>query len=119
MISCDSVNSDQQNLLDREVQAEVLALLDSGLMFGVGAAPVCASMSDKGDHSWRRTAEFPCELPHCNQDQQRKLHEESKFASFVGHICRWAHCLHCSSWAENPATSFIWWLEEVVSDLNM
>ena len=114
VVSYDIIHSSSEDLLKPVVQDEVLSLIDSGAILGVGAAPVCSSMSRAITPSWRSAAE-PYGIVGLTQAQQKKVSEGNEFAKFVAKVC--AACLRRSIpfWVENPVASFLWWIPEVVS----
>ena len=114
VVSYDIIHGSSEDLLKPVVQDEVLSLIDSGAILGVGAAPVCSSMSRAITPSWRSAAE-PYGIVGLTQAQQKKVSEGNEFAKFVAKVC--AACLRRSIpfWVENPVASFLWWIPEVVS----
>ena len=117
VISYDIINDSSQNLLDLSVQSEILSLVKSGWVVGLGAAPVCSSMSRAITPSWR-SSDFPYGYPWLREDQLRKVTEGNEFAQFAAKVCRVCIEKSIPFWCENPATSFIWWLPEMRSLLD-
>ena len=111
VLTYDIKDSQVQNLLDPMVQEEVKMLIRDGSAIGVGAAPVCSSMSRAITPAWR-TAALPHGLPGLLPHQQYKVDQGNMFASFVAEIAQLCIDLHVPFWIENPWASFLWYLPE-------
>ena len=109
VISYDIKDSTEQDLLSPRVQAEVKQLIESGSIVGVGAAPVCASMSRAITPAWRSSA-FPEGLPGLLLHQQVKVDQGNEFGRFVAEIAELCLELQLPFWIENPWASYLWYL---------
>ena len=85
-MSYDILQHASQDLLDPETQAGVIMLIESGMVLGLGAAPVCSSMSRAITPSWRSAAE-PYGIQGLTETQQRKVDDGKVFAKFVSRVC--------------------------------
>ena len=109
VLSYDIVNSEDQDLLSSKVQREIFRTIEGKAFVGIGAAPVCASMSHAITPAWRTTSE-PQGVQGLTCSQQAKVDAGNAFAQFVssvGELC-WKYTI--PFWCENPGLSFLWWM---------
>ena len=99
--------------IDPDVQDEIRELVRSGSVLGVGAAPVCASLSRAITPAWRSTS-FPAGIPGLLPHQQLKVDQGNSFAAFVAEIAQLCLDLRLPFWIESPWASFIWSLPSVL-----
>ena len=113
VLTYDIKDSPEQDLLDCDVQEEVKSLVANGSVIGLGAAPVCSSLSRAITPPWRSPSHphgIPGLLPH----QQAKVDQGNQFAKFVGEIAQLCLDQNIPFWIENPWASFIWNLPELL-----
>ena len=113
VLTYDIKDSTEQDLLDPEVQDEVKTLLTNGSAIGVGAAPVCSSMSRAITPAWRSPT-FPQGIPGLLPHQQVKVDQGNQFGKLVAEVAHLCLELHIPFWIENPWASFMWSLPELL-----
>ena len=106
VLTYDIKGSSEQDLLDPDVQDEIRELVRSGSVLGVGAAPVCTSLSRTITPAWRSTS-FPTGIPGLLPHQQLKVDQGNSFAAFVAEIAQLCLDLRLPFWIEKPWASFI------------
>ena len=99
VITFDFCHEEGQDLLLPEVQQVVFDLIQSGAVWGVGAAPECCSFS---------RAVCPEGLPGLSARMQEKVSRGNCHAAFVLKVLLLAVDLDLAYWLENPDGSFLW-----------
>ncbi|CAE7720841.1 unnamed protein product, partial [Symbiodinium necroappetens] len=89
------------------LQEFILDLLSSGAFFGVGAAPVCSSMSRAVRPAVRSTA-WPQGLPNCRPAMRERVADGNNHADFTAAVAAASLATKTAFWVENPACSFLW-----------
>ena len=89
-------------------------LIKSHSILGVGAAPVCSSLSRAITPPWR-SREFPEGLPGLPVHQQVKVDQGNSFAAFVAEVAQLCIEFRLPFWIDNPWASFLWSLPELVA----
>ena len=89
------------------LQEFLLDLLTSGAFFGVGAAPVCSSMSRAVRPAVRSTA-WPQGLPNCRPAMQERVADGNNHANFTAAVAAASLASKTAFWVENPTCSFLW-----------
>ena len=112
VLSYDIVNSPEQDLLKPEVQREIYDLITRRAVVGIGAAPVCASMSRAITPPWRSTAQ-PEGVQGLTATQQAKLDAGNQFAEFIAKLGLTCIEYQLPFWCENPWLSFLWWIPSI------
>ena len=113
VLTYDIKDSAEQDLLDPEVQEEIKNLLKNGSVLGLGAAPVCSSLSRAITPAWRSSI-FPEGIPGLPAHPQAKVDQGNQFAKFVAEIADLCLQLHIPFWIENPWALFIWSLPDLL-----
>ena len=114
VLSYDILNSKEQDLLKPEVQKEVIKLIKQGSFVGIGAAPVCSSMSRAITPAWRTVAQ-PEGTQGLSSCQQAKVEAGNQFAKFIAQVGMLCLQLDLPFWFENPWLSFLWWIPSIQS----
>ena len=114
VLSYDILNSKEQDLLKAEVQKEVIELIEQGIFVGIGAAPVCSSMSRAITPAWRTVAQ-PEGIQGLSSSQQAKVEAGNQFAKFIAQVGMLCLKLDLPFWFENPWLSFLWWIPSIQS----
>ena len=97
----------REDLLNPEVQAEVLELLQSGAVLGFSAGPPSGSFSAAVSPFWR-TREQPEGVPWLTLEQQRRATVGNLTLEFCQEMVRVAKVHGLSYLLENPASSWFW-----------
>ena len=97
----------REDLLNPEVQAEVLELLQSGAVLGFSAGPPSGSFSAAISPPWR-TREQPEGVPWLTLEQQRRATVGNLTLEFCQEMVRVAKAHGLNYLLENPASSWFW-----------
>ena len=116
VLSYEGADSKNQERLGSEAQTEILELLKSGLVLGIGASPRCSTFSRAVSPSWRSSF-LPFGLPGLTEEQKQRVAVDNRCAEFLAGVFNVAEKEFIPSWVENPVSSFLWWLPAFV-DLN-
>lgn len=96
-----------QDLLCKDLQDELLQLLEDGLFASIGMAPICASFS-RAITPCVRSRRWPRGIPSLQGLMLVKVIAGNKHASFCAAIVRLAIKQDLAYWLENPDKSYIW-----------
>eukprot|EP00434_Breviolum_minutum_P008186 symbB.v1.2.007217.t1/scaffold441.1/size205278/4 len=96
-----------EDLLEPSTQDHILAMIEAGCFYGVGAAPECCSFS-RAITPAVRSRERPRGLPNVSQNMKRKIKVGNLHSDFIYRVV--ACCRHrgVGYFVENPDSSFLW-----------
>ena len=107
VLSFDYEHSPAENLLNGQVQADILAMIEAGCFYGVGMAPECSSFS-RAITPAVRSREFPMGLKDITPAMTQKIHTGNLHSAFVFQVVRACRRVQVGYFVENPDGSFLW-----------
>eukprot|EP00438_Fugacium_kawagutii_P032098 Skav202519 [mRNA] locus=scaffold1359:335842:340289:- [translate_table: standard] len=96
-----------QDLLDKQLQDELISLVQEGCFRSIGMAPICASFS-RAITPAVRSRRWPRGFPSLRGPMLVKVIAGNKHASFCATLIEIALRLNLAFWLENPDKSFLW-----------
>ena len=96
-----------ENLLCPETQEHIMAMIDAGCFYGVGAAPECCSFS-RAITPAVRSREYPEGLKNVTLNMKEKIKVGNQHSSFVFRVVERCRANQIGYFVENPDGSFLW-----------
>lgn len=107
VLSFEIKRDSKENLLCKDLQRDLLRLVELGAISSVGLAPVCASFS-RAVTPEVRSRRWPRGCPWVKGEMLHKLQEGNQHSDFCGTMIQTCLAHGVPFWCENPDTSFLW-----------
>lgn len=99
--------SSKENLLDRDLQLFILALVRGKAFRVAGAAIICVSFT-RAITPAVRSSRYPRGMPTMRRTMKQRVHEGNVRSDFVAELICVCEEVGAIFWVENPDTSFLW-----------